>query len=141
MLSGIVLGLSSIGYVVLKTRSDNPPKGLVYPDGPPRYPIIGSLLSLPKEDIYGTSLKWQKEYGKHFDSPVVDLPLLSRLGDIVYLPLPGVSMIFLNSLDMAQELLSKRGNNTSARTNPYMAGELFVLWAYFRFVFALDSWI
>jgi hypothetical protein len=49
------------------------------------------------------------------------------IGDIVHLQLPGLSMIFVNDLEMARELLTKRANNTSGRFNPYMAVEMLVL--------------
>jgi hypothetical protein len=50
------------------------------------------------------------------------------IGDIVYLRLPGLlSMVFVNDLEMAHELLVKRANNTAGRPITYMATELLVL--------------
>lgn len=125
VLSTVALGLSSIGYVILKSRS-GPPKGLQYPPGPPQYPVIGSLASFPKDDMYAAYVQWQKLYGKHRFSAIACPFLSARTGDIVYIPLPGVSMIVINSLDVAHELLSKRGNNNSGRWVPYMTGQLYV---------------
>jgi hypothetical protein len=48
------------------------------------------------------------------------------IGEIVYLHLPGLSMIVVNDLEMIHELLVKRANNTAGRFNPYMAVELLV---------------
>jgi hypothetical protein len=64
VLTAVAVGLSSIGYMLVKSRS-GPPKGLVYPPGPPQDPIIGHLRSFPKDDLYGTFNKWQKMYGTH----------------------------------------------------------------------------
>lgn len=130
-LSTVILGLSTIGYVVLKSRA-GPPNGLVYPPGPPQDPIIGNFRIFPKgsDDLYAAFNKWQEEYGGHHctrkDSPVSSV----YLGDIVYLRMPGVSMVVVNSFEMAYELLSKRGSTTSGRTVPYMAKELFVVLLY-----------
>jgi hypothetical protein len=63
VLSTVAVGLSSIAYLLVKARS-GPPKGLVYPPGPPQDPIIGNLRNFPKEDLFGTCNKWQKMYGK-----------------------------------------------------------------------------
>jgi hypothetical protein len=50
--------------------------------------------------------------------------LISFTGDIVYLELPGVSIVVLNSYEVAQELLGKRPNTTSGRKIGYMIREL-----------------
>jgi hypothetical protein len=48
----------------------------------------------------------------------------SHKGDIVYAPLPGMSIVILNSYEAAQELLSKRPNSTSGRHIGYLVKDL-----------------
>jgi hypothetical protein len=43
-------------------------------------------------------------------------------GDIVFLQLPGINMVNVNSLHLAHELLSRRANTTGGRRMGYMAG-------------------
>jgi hypothetical protein len=56
---------------------------------------------------------------------LVAIDSLTRfVGDIVYLELPGISIVVLNSYEVAQELLGKRTNATSGRKIGYMMSEL-----------------
>jgi hypothetical protein len=48
------------------------------------------------------------------------------IGDVVYAPIPGMSMVILSSYEVAHEFLSKRPNTTSGRQNPYIVTDLYV---------------
>ncbi|KIM20898.1 hypothetical protein M408DRAFT_41311, partial [Serendipita vermifera MAFF 305830] len=76
--------------------------------GPPRHFLIGSLLQFPNDHFYQRFCEWQKEYGKY----------------IVSVELPGISMVIINSYDIAQELMIKRPNNTAGRKVGYMFFEV-----------------
>jgi hypothetical protein len=82
VLSAVAVGLSSIGYVLVKSRSGSP-KGLIYPPGPPQDPIIGNFRSFPKDDVYGTWNKLQKMYGKTFTPRFSTCSDLGDRGDCV----------------------------------------------------------
>lgn len=71
---------------------------LPLPPGPPRLPIIGSLLSVPREDPF-----------KHW------LELSKSLGPILYVNIIGTPLIVLNSNEAVQDLLSKRAARYSDR--------------------------
>jgi cytochrome P450 len=48
------------------------------------------------------------------------------LGPVVYVELPGTSMVILNSYEVAQDLLSKHPNNTAGRRIGCMITEVYV---------------
>lgn len=68
------------------------------PPGPKPEPIIQNLRNFPKREWYKTFTNWQQEYG-----------------DLVYANVLGTPFIVINSLDIAKELLEKRGNIYSGR--------------------------
>ncbi|KAF8999431.1 cytochrome P450 [Cyathus striatus] len=72
---------------------------LPLPPGPRRYPIIGSLLSMPKTFQWETFMRWGEETGS----------------DVVYAETIGVKFIILNSVDAANDLLTKRSLIYSSR--------------------------
>ncbi|PVF97331.1 cytochrome P450 [Serendipita vermifera] len=103
----VTLTVASLGYlaiqkIFLSNHSSNP-----YPPGPPRQPVIGAIRAFPKGNLYQGWVEWAKLYG-----------------DIVYAPLPGVSLLILNSHEVAQELLSKRPNSTAGRSVGYIITDL-----------------
>lgn len=49
-------------YLVKRTFSSNR-RGLLLPPGPPRWPIIGSLLEWPKSKDWLTFTDWAEVYG------------------------------------------------------------------------------
>ncbi|PVF93462.1 cytochrome P450 [Serendipita vermifera] len=105
-LCGATVAAASIGYLTLKglqyvfsTKSS----AHLYPPGPPRQFLLGALKSFPKDHFYQRFCEWSNAYG-----------------DIVYAPVPGLSMVILNSYDVAQELLTKRPNSTGGRKGGYL---------------------
>ncbi|GJJ11037.1 hypothetical protein Clacol_005268 [Clathrus columnatus] len=90
--AGVVLYFASRWW---KTRI---PQGLKRPPGPPGHFLIGNLLDLPRSKEWLTFDRWANEYG-----------------DLFYLSMPGVSLLFINSYELAKELFDKRGSIYSDR--------------------------
>ncbi|KAJ7132234.1 cytochrome P450 [Mycena epipterygia] len=67
------------------------PSRRLLPPGPPRDPFIGNLRQMPSEEVPLVFHEWGKTYG-----------------DVIYLKIPGQSIIVLNSLKAAEDLLDKR---------------------------------
>lgn len=102
------------------------------PPGPKMSPVIGSLLSMPKKRWYETFTEWQKVYGKcpPFIYAFSYILIFKYQGDIIYLNLAGKSMIVINSLPAAEELMNKRTDLTSQRPHRTMINEIMsVGWA------------
>lgn len=49
---------------------------------------------------------------------------MASLGDLIYIRLPGISMMIVNGLEAANELLSRRTNLNSGRTVSYMLSDV-----------------
>jgi len=62
----------------------------------------------------------------HVAAHAVPMVADNSLGDVVYLHLLGVGLVFLNSPDAASDLLDKRGSIYSDKPAFVMAGELCV---------------
>jgi Cytochrome P450 len=78
----------------MSSTQSHPP----FPPGPPRYPIIGSLRSFPQT-------KWQETFTK----------LRETYGGLIYYEVLGQPFLIVNSLEVAKELMDKRGNIYSGR--------------------------
>ncbi|CAG8690475.1 9827_t:CDS:2, partial [Acaulospora colombiana] len=89
-IAGIGLVTFSVLYACNRALS-RPKSRVVYPPGPPKDPLIGNLRQFPKDNWWPIFNEWQKEYG-----------------DIVFLDVPMLPFVIINSLDTAHELLSKR---------------------------------
>ncbi|PVF92648.1 cytochrome P450 [Serendipita vermifera] len=105
-IAGIGLVAVSVLYACNRVLS-RPKHRVVYPPGPPKDPFIGNLRQFPKDNWWSVFNQWQKEYG-----------------DIVFLDVPTLPFVIINSLDTVQELLSKRANNISGRKVGYMCQNL-----------------
>ncbi|GJJ11069.1 hypothetical protein Clacol_005300 [Clathrus columnatus] len=103
-LAGVALYLVSYCW---KTRI---PRGLKRPPGPPGHLLIGNLLDLPRSEEWLTFNHWANEYG-----------------DLFYLSLPGASILFVNSYELAQELFDKRGSIYSDRYQSTVMNEFLKL--------------
>ncbi|CAE6509163.1 unnamed protein product [Rhizoctonia solani] len=89
------------GYLALrKSRS----RQLPLPPGPPSYPIIGQLLSMPRSS-----------QGRAFMNMSAQLN-----SDIISYSVMGTTIIVLNSSEAANDLLDKRSSIHSGRFTPHM---------------------
>ncbi|GJJ11056.1 hypothetical protein Clacol_005287 [Clathrus columnatus] len=104
-------GLAGLAlYVVSHWWNNRIPRGLKRPPGPPGRLLIGNLLDLPKSKEWVTFDRWAKEYG-----------------DLCYLNMPGASILFVNSHELAKELFDKRGNIYSNRYQSTVLNDLIKL--------------
>lgn len=106
----VSVGVASLGYLTVKgvqALFSNHHGKRVYPPGPPRGPLIGAMRSFPKGHFAKAFSEWAVTYG-----------------DIVYAPLPGMEIVILNSVEVAQELLNKKRNTTARRQVGYLVMNL-----------------
>ncbi|KDN34391.1 hypothetical protein RSAG8_12524, partial [Rhizoctonia solani AG-8 WAC10335] len=113
----VVTGAAGTGLALLlylkRSKPHSPASNLPLPPGPPRSPLIGSLLSLPdsSEPNWIWFTRWAKQTGS----------------DIIYFRVLGSDTIVLNTREAAAELLEHRWNIYSDRPNMIMARD-FVGW-------------
>ncbi|GJJ11057.1 hypothetical protein Clacol_005288 [Clathrus columnatus] len=103
-LAGVVL------YFVSCWWKNRIPRGLKHPPGPPGHFLIGNLLDLPRSEEWLTFNRWSHEYG-----------------DLFYLSMPGASLLFVNSYELAKELFDKRGSIYSDRYQSTVMNEFLKL--------------
>ena len=96
-----------------RSKPYSPASNLPLPPGPPRWPLIGSLLSLP--DSSEPNWIWFTRWANQTHS------------DIIYFRVLGSDTIVLNTREAAVELLERRWNIYSDRPNMIMARDLYVL--------------
>ncbi|CAG7852162.1 O-methylsterigmatocystin oxidoreductase Short=OMST oxidoreductase; AltName: Full=Aflatoxin B synthase; AltName: Full=Aflatoxin biosynthesis protein Q; AltName: Full=Cytochrome P450 64 [Serendipita indica DSM 11827] len=101
-LSLVGAAVLSAGYILLNRSNSRK-----YPPGPPRLPLIGNSHNFPNENWPVVFNEWQKQYG-----------------DIVYLELPGMPFVVVNSLSLANELFIRRTNINSGRKIGYMVNHM-----------------
>ncbi|ETW78665.1 hypothetical protein HETIRDRAFT_419909 [Heterobasidion irregulare TC 32-1] len=77
------------------------------PPGPKPYPFIGNVTDLDPRELWVTSAKWAKQYG-----------------DIVYTHVFGKGIIFLNSIDVVDDLMDKRAALYSDKPRLIMVNDL-----------------
>ncbi|KAJ7235516.1 cytochrome P450 [Mycena rebaudengoi] len=81
---------------------------LPLPPGPPKLPLVGNLFDMPPEFEWKTYMKWSKQYNS----------------DIIHLDVAGSSIIVLNSVEAANDLLLTRSAIYSGRARMPMINEL-----------------
>lgn len=59
----VALPLCIVSLVLFYQRRTN--KQLPYPPGPPRWPLIGSLLSMPTDENWKEFSNWGDQYGDY----------------------------------------------------------------------------
>ncbi|KAF7341518.1 Cytochrome P450 [Mycena venus] len=86
-LSVVILCVLFLFFVALPRRK----RASMLPPGPPRTPILGNMRQMPTAEAPLVFHKWAETYG-----------------DVMYLEVPGQSMIILDSLRAAEDLLDHR---------------------------------
>jgi hypothetical protein len=117
-----LLALTLLAAVVLLWRrskqlhKDSAP----LPPGPKRWPIIGSLLQMPRTFEHETYREWSRQYGD-CSLALCDYSLrlslldLYKGSDIIYTNVLGQSIVVLDKYEDAVELLNKRSAMYSSR--------------------------
>ncbi|KAJ7468475.1 putative monooxygenase [Mycena latifolia] len=111
----VAFTVTSVGYLLSRSFAharDN------LPPGPRRWPLIGSVLEMPRTYPWIKFSEWAKEYG-----------------NVVYLDVVGQPLVILNSAEVARDLLDRRSSIYSDRPSLTMAtlsgyGESLVLQSY-----------
>lgn len=94
-LIAVLLGLALLRAALHRRRTN----GLPLPPGPPGEPILGHLRVVPSHNPEYAYMKWSREYGS----------------DVLSVNTLGQTVIVLNSVKAAVDLLDKRGLNYSDR--------------------------
>ncbi|KAJ6499498.1 cytochrome P450 [Mycena vulgaris] len=94
LVAAATVGIAVLYCVFTSSRRNAPPPG------PPRDPIIGNLSQMPSAKDPLVFHEWAKTYG-----------------EVIYLQIPGQSIIVLDSLRAAEDLLDKRSAVYSDRPN------------------------
>ncbi|PVF92915.1 cytochrome P450 [Serendipita vermifera] len=103
VISVIVLLLSYVLLSIVRVRTQLP-----YPPGPRRLPLLGNIRNFPKRSFVPVFTQWKEIYG-----------------DIVFAKLLRTPIIIINSLKVADELLTKKASGYSFRPRSVLLHELF----------------
>jgi hypothetical protein len=125
ILDAVVVALAALAVWVGTRRR----KAVPLPPGPPKSWVIGNIFQMPSANKYAGSTfdQWKRLYGTPTHTNVLCTCILTfmiNLGDVVHLSGLGSSVVILNSLDAANDLLDKRGNNYSDRPIFTVVGEM-----------------
>ncbi|KAF9044304.1 cytochrome P450 [Panaeolus papilionaceus] len=96
-------------FINLTFRSRQKSHRIPLPPGPKGFPLIGSLLEVPRleGEPWKTYDQWRRKYG-----------------DMIYYEVLGQPFLILGTLETAQELFEKRSTNYSSRPPMHMARDL-----------------
>lgn len=103
----IVIMVLLVIVTPLFNRRRTPLLHLPLPPGPSGLPFIGNVSSMPSTHAWITYAQWAKTYG-----------------DVLHVHVFGKSLIILNSLDAAQDILEKKSSVTSDRPRFVMISDL-----------------
>jgi hypothetical protein len=114
--SEIGLAATAIGSSVYLYHRGQGTKKRLPPSPPGSYPFIGHALVLPNEQEHLVYNKWSKELNSKHVPVSIYLSLLSTsIGDIISLTAAGQTIIVLDSVEAANELLDRRSKIYSDR--------------------------
>ncbi|KAF9462350.1 cytochrome P450 [Collybia nuda] len=100
----LVLGSTFLLSILNSKRRS---KDVSLPPGPKQIPILGNITDFAHKELWLTVTNWARKYG-----------------DVCYLRVFGWNMVFLSSVEAADDLLEKRGAIYSDRPTLLMCGEL-----------------
>jgi hypothetical protein len=111
------LAISVFLCLIVNFRDRKRRGGLSYPPGPPRWPLIGSLLHIPKDTPWSEYADMSKKYGRRNNLPDTGSTQLipAFQGDIIHLRAFSKDIVVLCSLSAVKDLLERRGQIYSDR--------------------------
>ena len=111
-----LLAISFLLYLLVVFRDYRRRGGLPYPPGPRSWPIIGNILSVPKEAPWIAYADMSKIYGMCRDCGTRLSQLKSPFeGDVICFRFLSEVVVILNSSSALKDLLEKRGQTYSER--------------------------
>ncbi|KAH7342145.1 cytochrome P450 [Rhizoctonia solani] len=112
LLVGLTMATGLLAYKLYRDKQGGEPE---LPPSPRSYPLIGHLLSVPKDDVYLGYMR----LGEELASKIFSLSVF------------GTTIVVLNDIDDAVNLFDKRSATYSDRTCPPMAQPLLLDWGEF----------
>ena len=113
-------------FVILVRTLVRRSRRLPFPPGPRPDPLIGNVRQMGSNDLKFLFEQWGKEYGEHGHPGTAPASSILLPGSIVYASAFGKPLVILNSFNVAQDLLQKRGNIYSSRPRLVTFSEMWV---------------
>lgn len=111
--------------ILFRLLSFRKPSSIRLPPGPKSMPLIGSALQLPMQYQERTFWTWGQTYGAWIYHSEIPVPAHETiLGDVVHAKLFQTTVIVVNSLRAARDLMDKRSANYSDRPRFAVLGEM-----------------
>ncbi|KAJ8086182.1 hypothetical protein PM082_005005 [Marasmius tenuissimus] len=117
--------LATLGLVLLRKLWLSRRQKYRLPPGPSGFPLLGNVLDMPSEQEWLTFAQWGEAYGLcsitiFFQLTHIPIPV----GDICSVTVLGQTIVVLNSLKAAVDILDKKSSIYSDRPILQMGGEL-----------------
>ena len=110
--------LAAVVVVIIANLKFRTANDLSLPPGPPAEPLIGHSRLLPRTHQAEFYHEMRKSYGNYssLSEPIPHLMIVNlHVGDVIYFKALGKSIVVLNSVEAAVDLLDKRSSIYSDR--------------------------
>lgn len=119
----IVSLFATASFIRLRWKS----RGVRLPPSPPGEPFLGHARCIPLQYSWETFSAWAEALGEIQFRMIAETLYANDFyleGDILYLSILGRPMIIINSVEVARELLDKKGATFSERPHSVVVNDL-----------------